>query len=248
MNNAEFEFNCAFGFPVNYKGLDIYPVRMKDSLKFEKYITCLLLDKNQSRDINIIKMSNLRFIMFLFHCDNKNYGFLIEYFEKLIDLFFKEKVIFKEKKGSLYFSIKDIELHENELDKIKEIIFNQNLLKLPEKIEDSELEKSLREAKEFMAARNKSATLEERIISYHISTGINYNNISELTIYQFNKGIERLNLLKDFEVYTYPALKGGQGEKIKHWLSHIPEKGLYDDVCMSVDELKNNLGDSANYV
>jgi len=84
-----------------------------------------------------------------------------------------------------------------------------------------------------MSNRNKSATLEERIIAYHCVSGMKYEDIEQLTIYQFNKGLERMQLIKNFEVYTYPLLKGGSTNQIQDWLMHIEERGRYDHLLIS---------------
>jgi hypothetical protein len=143
----------------------------------------------------------------------------------------------------LILKVNDIIISDFEFDNIKDIILRQNLLSV-EHILDPELEKRLMEAEEFMSNRNKSANLEERIIAYHCVSGMKYEDIEQLTIYQFNKGLERMQLIKNFEVYTYPLIKGGSGDKVSDWLSHIEERGRYDHVLISESEfskLTNNI-------
>lgn len=47
----------AFGKPLNYKGLNVYPVKMKDVDEFYDAVQCLLLPKNDFQQPEIIRMS-----------------------------------------------------------------------------------------------------------------------------------------------------------------------------------------------
>ncbi len=49
----------------------------------------------------------------------------------------------------------------------------------------------------------------------------------------------------NFEVYTYPLLKCGEGDKVKSWLTHIEERGMYDHVLMSKEEFDRKTNDSS---
>jgi hypothetical protein len=55
------------------------------------------------------------------------------------------------------------------------------------------------------------------------------------TIYQFNKTIERLHIIEDYESFKglesagFIKLKKGE---ISHWLSHVPKRGRYDDLLI----------------
>ena len=55
-----------FGEPVEYKGLSIYPITMKDAYGFNKHIEIMNIDKNNMGDIEIIQMSYLYFLINLF--------------------------------------------------------------------------------------------------------------------------------------------------------------------------------------
>lgn len=238
-----------WGNPYNFKNINIYPIKMKDCNNFYEYVTCLTIDKNKIQDIQILRMSYLRFLFFigLYARDDNddNFQYLIEKLEKLLNLVFRNNVNFYFEEEKIFILVDDIKLNEVHFDKIRKIILKQNLIPINEDNLDPEIERALKEAEEFLSARNNSPTLEETIVSYHIATGIPYREIKNLTIYQFKKGIERLDLMKTWEVYTYPALKSGESEKIKHWLSHIPEKSIYDGLVMSMedfDKMTSNSG------
>ena len=54
-----------FDKPVKYKGIDIYPIKVKDYYTFINAYDVLTIDKNNIPDVNIIQMSYL-FFMFGF--------------------------------------------------------------------------------------------------------------------------------------------------------------------------------------
>jgi len=232
----ELNLNNVWGDPKEYKGLNIYPVKMKDILIFNSVVGCLMIEKNKIPDVNVIKMSYLNFLFL----QAEDHPEIIIGLKMLLDLVLKEITIKSiDKNNEIILLINEVEIDGNDFEKIRNIIFNQNLIIIDNMMLDEEMEKRLREAEEFLASKEKPATLEERIFSYGAMTHKPYQDIKEMTIYQFNKELERLNLIKNFEVYTYPMLKGGNSEGITHWLSHIPERGRYDNVLINRSEFNN---------
>jgi len=229
-----------FGKPTEYKSIKIYPVKIVDILDFYTNVNCLTINKNKIPDVEIIKMS---YLLFLFVISHKEPEFL-EMLFKILNMVLKDQEFtLGFENEQLIFKVNDIIITDYEFDNIRDIILKQNLLSI-EQILDPQLEKRLKEAEEFMSNKNKSASLEERIVAYHCVSGMKYEDIEQLTIYQFNKGLERMQLIKNFEVYTYPLLKGGSGDKIQDWLIHIEERGKYDHLLISESEfgkITNNI-------
>ena len=188
-----------------------------------------------------MKMSYLKFLYVISQNENK----LLKQLNDLLKLVLVEqefKIDINENEN-VYLHINEIKLNERDFDKIKDIILSQNLIKHSDELIDSEIEQALEKAKAITNKGKQSATLEEQIISFWLASGQSLDDIKNLTIYQFNSGMERLNLLKSWEVYTYPAIKAGESNKIEHWLSHIPEKGEFDDVTMSLDQFQSKAKD-----
>jgi len=246
--------NNVWGLPYYYKNIPIYPIKMLDCSNFYKYVNCLLLEKNKSQDIQIIKMSYLYFLFYIgYYAKDENgnkFDYLLLNLDELMKLVFKQDYKIDTNKNNIFFKLYDVNkkevfLSEQDFDHIRNIIFKQNLVKYSEDILDPEIEQKIKEAEEFLANRNNdNATIEENIFSFAASMNKIPSEIAELTIYQFNKILERKNLLKTWEVFSYPALKSGEQDKIKHWLSHIPEKGLYDHITISMEEFNRMTSDS----
>jgi len=237
------DLNNTWGSPTNYKGVLIYPVQMKYNSKFFQYVNCLLFEKNKVPDVKVIKMSYLRFIYELSH-SGKEYFIYWRYLTRLLILVFKHKFHFLSDGEKLFIKVKDKILNEQDFDEIRKIICKQNLIVLNEDLLNPEVERAIAEAREFMAKKEVPATTEENIFSFFAATGYEIEKIKNLTIYIFNKTMQRLNLMKTWEVYTYAALRGGESDKIKHWLSHVSERGLYDDVTMTEDDFKQKTSDN----
>lgn len=232
-----------WGKPKSYKGVLIYPVQMKYINKFYQYINCLIIEKNKIPDVSVIKMSYLRFLYDLSH-SNEDYFILWKYLTRLLILVFRHKFHFLSDGEKLFIKVKDKILNEQDFDEIRKIICKQNLIVLNEDLLNPEVERAIAEARDFMVKKETPATIEENIFSFFAATGYELEKIKNLTIYIFNKTMQRLDLMKTWEVYLYPSLKSGESDKIPHWLSHMPERGLYDDVTMTEDDFKQKTSDN----
>lgn len=238
-----------------YKNIKIYPFLMKDYEMFEDLISLLLIDKNSIPNINIIKMSYLKFLLFVLPEFKDNNGKIV--FENVFDKFKNFcKYIFKTEKCFLQFKNNQISLNinnkifnEEDFDKIKKIILNQNAI--PE-IDDKlhpDLRAAIKESMEFLAKRqmNNEGTIEDQIISYRCITHEKYDDIKQLTIYQFRKEIQRLNLIQDYRIYKTAELSGfvSFNHPIPHWTSHI-SNDKYDGILMDKKEFENKINNFIN--
>jgi len=219
---------------------------MKYNEKLYQYINCLLIEKNKIPDVRVIKMSYLRFLFELTHSGN-DYRIYWNCLIKLLILVFRHKFQFRTDGNNFFIKVGNKILSEKDFDDIRKIICKQNLIVLNEDLLNPEVEKAINEARNFMARKEIPATIEENVLSFFAATGYEPEKIKNLTIYIFNKTMQRLNLMKTWEVYLYPSLKGNEGDKLPHWLSHVPERGFYDDVTMTEDDFNKKTSDSTLY-
>ncbi len=246
MSSFEFQnFNNVFGKPTLYKNINIYPVKLTHAQEFYNSIQILLIPKNKFKEIEIIKMSYLRFLLVLIYQGHPN---IMESLQSLLHLTLKaESIDFRENKsGKLILLVNDkYEITEKDFDKIKKIIFEQNLITVDDEILDEELERKIKEAREFLQKRNtKIANLEQQIVAYHCAFTMPYEEIEKLTIYQFHKGIERMTLIKTADVIQNAKFSGMVSFKdesnLPNWLSHIDEEfDKNSDVLMSKSEFNS---------
>lgn len=243
-------FNNAFGWDTEYKGVKIKPIKMKNCLEFYDAVRCLLIEKNKQPDPEIIKMSYFKFLIELILSGHT-------YLYEMLQLLFKlsmdidldlNRDLRQTKRGGYYLEINKtideentiIKILERDFDKISNIICEQNVIDNEEDtILDPEFEKTMRETEEyFQKQKEKMATLEERIIIYHCLTGVDFEDIAEKTIYQFNKVIERFNVITEYKILRSAELSGMVEFKqpYPHMMSHIRKKGKYEDLLMSKDK------------
>lgn len=246
------DLSYAWGDPVVFKDIKLYPVKMKDCLEFYNCVGCLLIEKNHIQDARVIRMSYLEFLLTAGKQDER----ILESFIGLIKLVLREQEAeIKVEMNRIVFIVrvkadgveKIIEVSGKEFDRIRMIILNQNLIKFDEELMNLETKRALEEAQTFMAKRKKTkqATIEEQIVAYHCAMGLNYSDIKELSIFQFNKGLERKSLMLHVEMMS-TALATGMAstqEEVPTWLDHISEKGKYDDIKMSEEDFKELTSD-----
>lgn len=243
-----------WGKPTNYKGLDIYPIKMIDCEEFFDNVRCLMLQKNKIQDVEVLKMSYLRFLLELSSIEGHEY--LAKSLEDLLKMVTKKELrIDIDERGRFYLLIGDYivnedgqeqfiltkRLTENDFDKVKSIILEQNLIKLEEEILDPELEKKLNEAREFMNRKNgRMADLEQQIVAYHCAFQIPYEVIANLTIYQFQKGLQRMDHIKEADAINkakYSGFVDFKDEQLPNWLSYIQDTNDTDELIMSKSDL-----------
>lgn len=243
-----------FDKPFEYKNIKIHPISVEDYLEFGVCINCLLLEKNKTQDIKIIKMSYIDWLFWITEQDMNNKLF-IDMLNCLLQLSFKDQdfSFYKDIKGKIFFTINnnnDDRYYSKDFDQVKKIICNQNGIDDTEIILDETLEKALKEAQEYHDKHNNSkmADFEEQMVSYHIYTGYDYEKIYKLPIRKFNKGIARMQMLENYRTYKSSELSGMVKfkEDIQYWLEHIEPKGRFDNLIIKdadkkISELKQTL-------
>lgn len=234
-----------------YKGIKIYPFLMCNYDLFEELISILLFKKNIIGNVELIKMSYLKFLISIIpYMADENGKQYVDVLNKLYDLL---KYILKDQEFNIYIDEKEkifiniktdnnsIILNERDFDKIKEIIFVQNAIPIIDKRLHPDLQKELQENIKFMAKiqGQKEGTIEEQIISYKCKMRFeSYKPIKKMTIYQFRKELSRLNLIIDYQIYKTAEMSGMVtfNKPIPHWLSHISDKPDYSGLIMSEQE------------
>ncbi|KOY83026.1 hypothetical protein I6G82_11375 [Lysinibacillus macroides] len=230
--------NKAFGKPFLYKGLNIYPVKMKDTDEFYDAVQCLLLPKNDFQQPEIIRMSYLLFLLTVSQSNDEH-----RVLEKLLALY---RLVFKtediqisiNEKGMAFVIVNGITLHERDFDTIKTIISEQNLIDLDDEFIDPDTKKAIQEARAFMAKRKtKQADLEQQIIAYHCKSGLPYHEIEQLTLYQFHKGLLRMDYMVSSNAILHARYSGmiefKNDQDLPHWLGHIEEPKKNEDVIIT---------------
>ena len=219
------EVSNILGEPTLFGGLLVPQPKVKDIDKFYYGLECLKIRKNRSTDIKVIKMTYLEFLLTElkkeeFLKDSEKIKTSMLYY--LVQSIFGEFNVFYELKGSSsYIEINGNVIKAIDFDDFKDLIFKQNNIQFDENLTE-EIESAIKKVEKYKNKNeeNKVPTFAETIVSYHVATMMPYESIKNLTISQLQMGLERFNLLKDFEVYTYAYIQSGKDD-ITHWMSHI---------------------------
>lgn len=258
MDLKVYEPNFLWDEPCEYKGVDIYPVLMKEYYQFYTSIGCINIPKNRSKDIKIIKMNYLDFLFYLAEEDETQSIYLTLLFI-LLNLVFKNQSARLIQFDDSNFGIgitkgnnEEVTISGFEFDEFVSIVIKQNNITLPEVELNEELETELeraRKIKENIEGKNESAELEEVVLSFMIYSGLQIDQIKTMSIRKFNRSIERMTLLEDYRVYKTAEVSGTVEFKqsIPHWLSKFETGDVDSDLKIAPESLQTRLKDVANF-
>ena len=124
-------YNYIYDEPINFKGLEIYPVTIKDYIPFIVSSACLTLDKNSIPDVNVISMSYLEYLYSILNSEN-NYAVMLDYIFRICLKKSMKKDEFEiiygyDNKRKPFIKIGEIVLFPDDFDEIKKIICEQNI-------------------------------------------------------------------------------------------------------------------------
>lgn len=240
----EVDLDHVFGNPKFLKGAPIYPVKLLDIFKLYDYSSCLLIPKNSTSDVSIIKMTYLAYLINVSYSHKENHH-LYDKLKNLLKLTFRTEnlEILIDDNEKYYISINDeFEINEQDFEKFREIIAIQNMIETKNNSVGSDFDKAKEKAKKDLARRNgEVADIEQQIIAYKCEQKESYENIRNMTIYQFRKEIERIDLIKSADILQSAQYSGmvsfKKDTKIPHWLDQIKSKNPDEDLVLSKSQL-----------
>jgi len=242
-NNAHIN-SFTFDEPVEFKGLKIYPVTIKEYFPFLFAVECLLVDKNSIPDSKIISMQYLDYIVYSANAENNH----MEKLAGLLYLCLKEKIEdiqYKvDEKNQCTLTISGIDITSSDFEEMKEIILEQNLIELPDYTIQKEIRDKIEEGKRLrMKGNGRMASLEDQIISLSVSSGISLDEIYKMTYRKFSKALGRMDLLIHYKIFLQSSMSGMVEFKdksfIKHWLTEI--KSDNDSDMIELDVMKKKI-------
>lgn len=228
--------------PIPYKGIVIYPVKIKDYSKFLFAANCLNIDKDMLSP-EIAAMSYIDFLTMLmvtqehgdkmmsdfatlaklcFHLDIKDFNFNVE--EDNHSVFVVGKNVFKKK----------------EFDEIRRIILYQNIPGFDDSYVDPELAKALDEERELRSRKSgvSKRTFEDQIAALSVLTGFTFDYIYSMPIRRFfvtlDKAISRME---------YQIIRTGQMSGMVKLEKAIPDWVASDDGADVINERLGQYGE-----
>ncbi len=240
-----------------FKDIKIYPFLMRDYDLFDDLISIFLFNKNAIGDVEIIRMSYLRFLIYVvqFMVDEKGKHICPDVTDKLQELL---KYILKDQPFKFTLDEKErivlnvlvgervVSLSERDFDKFKNIILQQNAIPIVDSKLHPDLQKELEENMRFLAKLqgHKEGTIQEHVIAYKCKMQFeSYEPIKNMTIYQFRKELARWDLITDYQIYKTAEMSGMVkfDKSIPHWRSHISDEPDYSGLLMSRNDFDNKM-------
>jgi hypothetical protein len=147
-------------------------------------------------------------------------------------------------KSQCVLSISGIDIDSSDFEEIKNIIFQQNLIEVPDYTIQKEIRDKIEEGKRLrMKDSGKMASLEDQIISLSVSSGISLDEIYKMTYRKFSKSLGRMDLLIHYKIFLQSSMSGMVEFKdksfIKHWLTEIKTENNSDMV--ELDAMKKKI-------
>jgi hypothetical protein len=234
-----------WGLPQEYKGVELYPIKMKDKKYQRLFFELLTHPKNYIAEKQIIKMSYLKFLLYVIsqvadikNMEDKIVDFL-QYITKRKDIAISQEIVTGKTEPYAAFSVNikigDMVMTEVDFANLREIILEQNGLSI-EYVEayNPDFEETL-----IWQQKRSGLTEEDEITIFCALAGVSIDEAGNYSVYQFQVHFERLGLLEQYRLYQ-PLLTSGQielksGNSIQHYSAHIGKKGRYDSVLTRLD-------------
>ena len=246
-------------YPIPFKSLKIYPVKVDLFFYFQLFSQCLLVPHRTSGDAKAISMSYLKYLCYL--ATEKNEEEHLLFLTELLSIVFKVPHIFRNEQGETKYNIEiDIDKAEirvlNEIidskdfDTLRKIILEQNDIEFPDETINPEVLRVYNEIQEFKRKHNsfKMCNFEDQINIVVAQTSYKREEVLNMTIRSFSKIFERLILINDYEIKSLlsPYMDKKDIKAIQHYLSDTSKtlKERIESETMEEKDLRKLTGKS----
>lgn len=253
---AALELQLPYSLPMEYMGVTVYPVTMKNYYSLQAFSEGITFRK-ESRlpDINMIKMTYLEFLL----CTANNTELAEKYEIPHLPMFWTyalsllciackiepKQIGVEIDKGDnkIYLILNGIKFNSKQFDNLRRIIIAQNGIDYDiDTFINYDTEKALNAPDP--SAKNDSSTLEDYIDSLCVAINCSAKEVADMPVRKFWRYIQRIN-----QRDTYIICKTGEAggmvtykEPIRHWMSNINNIDKYKDKIIDEQTLKNKIG------
>ena len=149
-------------------------------------------------------------------------------------------ILQRSKEGFLCFEINGFIIDRNNYDMIRNSIIKANSLKLPKQAATRELQEWFDKTRNFKN-KEKGAGLSDIVTTIVAFTGLTFEAIKDMSIYQINHLIARINKIKQYEAEVQFISAGASDIKLTNYLEHISDDNE-EKLSTSLSEVKKKLG------
>lgn len=252
INKKNFLPALIYNQPIDYKGIKLYPITMKDIIAFQIFSPSIIVRKNSTfRDKKIIKMTYFDFLLYSYENKNleKEYNIdgLSQYYIYAIQLLTlcckNSEIKINQYNGQIIIDEKPIT--PKEFDDLRRIIIIQNDIDFDiDEFLNYDTEQSLIKAQKTMDRNKKNADIEDYIDSLIIAMHITEDRVMNMTIRKFWRYIKRYNLHEKYTIMKTGECSGliTFKEPIEHWMISLYEDDKYKNLKTDENELRGKLG------
>lgn len=232
----EFAAEVAFGRPLVYKGLKIYPAECKDYYLFLTVKESLLLNRMQEKNIRLINLPYLEYVYERAKKSKEGINDWVSLMAMLRISFKTDKISVGREKHQFYLMVtqdeKEIRISATDFETIKDLICELDDILV--EVLDPEWEKQLQDAQaKLAAAKPTSAELdfEDVLCSLGVILGKLPYEMENMPIRTFNR-YKKFAFGRDEYLLNHAAeLQGTKFKsKIEHWSEHYEKQSKYDNV------------------
>lgn len=238
--------------PVEYKGLKLYPITVRDYYDFAIYSSVLTIDKDSVEDLEVISMNYLDFLIFYCMRDNTvdeqmqaTKGQIT--YEKFIGILklclHCEDIQYNLSEGNhAKLVIDNVLITAQDFDELRKLIMYQNLIDY----DDAFVNPEIREAyNEYWSVKNKDIImpdLEQRIADTTAMTGISKKDILNMTYREFEMVFDAAKERLEYQINKTAEMSGFVKFKnpIDHWI-YKRKRSKYEGVFTKYDDFKNKM-------
>ena len=232
--------------PVDYKGLKIYPITVRDYYDFAICADVLNIDKDSIQDLDVITMNYLDFLVFycIKNSDANNSQFFYEKLISILTLCLKPNKIqigISENQHAVILC-DDIEINAQDFDDIRKIIMYQNYVEYDDTYVNPDIKAAY---DEYWRVKNKDIimpNLEERMADTTAMTGLCKKDILDMTYREFEMVFNAAREKLEYQINKTGEMSGMVKFKnpIEHWIFKR-KKSKYEGVFTDYGEFKKKI-------
>ena len=217
-----------FNKPVQWKGLTLHPIKVKDWLEFASCCVVLDLNKNETDNIEIIQMNYLKWliIMSLTEDENGELGFgdyvMPKLYRILVLCFSVDDIeVSLDEEYRAFIRIGKVKLSPKDFDEFRILVMYQNLSEYEEKkIIDSDLQKAIDDYNDLVNRDIEIPSLERQIVVLANERHVMEETIFEMPYRKFKMALDEIIGKLDYQI-NKTAERSGMVEfkqPIDHWI------------------------------
>lgn len=232
--------------PVNFCGLVIYPILLKNYYDFCIYSNVLTIEKNSTNDPKIISMQYLEYLITLCVKDEKDDdGNIFYYFYKIISMVLRKdeidlKVRFDEKK-KIYIEIEGNKINKKDFDTLRKIILCMNIPEYNDDYINPDLKADLELYNKVKNSGKNYVTFEKEMMATSVISGTSFNELLNMSIRKYFILKEMQQKILEYKINRQAEMSGFVEfkEPIPHYLEE-QKKDMFNSM-LDYGSFKNKI-------